>query len=99
MSTHEIRRLAPDAGAALAHAALTAGLLLAGVVAVWLAVLSAVRGDVLETVVALLAVPALVRLQGDVSARLLHARGGWWPVPFAAVVACGAVVLAVAALR
>lgn len=75
---------------------LNAGLVLTAVGQAAAAAVSLASGHLLLAALALTTLPALVRLRRELRRRLVRARGGWWPVPFAALATLG--TLAVAAL-
>jgi hypothetical protein len=74
--------------------ALSAGLVLTAVGQTVAAVVSLAGGQVVLAAVALATLPALVRLRRELRRRLVSARGGWWPVPFAALATVGTLFVA-----
>jgi hypothetical protein len=74
--------------------ALNAGLVLTAVGQTVAAAVSLASGHVVLAVVALATLPALLRLRRELRRRLVCARGGWWPVPFAALATLGTLFVA-----
>lgn len=77
-------------------AVLNAGVVVTAAGQALAAVVSLAGGRVVVAGVALVTLPALGRLRRELRRRLVQGRGGWWPVPFAALATLG--TLAAAAL-
>ena len=76
-------------------AALDAGLVLTAVGQTTAAAVGLATGHLVLAAIALATLPALARLRRELRRRLVQARGGWWPVPFAALATLGTLVAAV----